>query len=133
MPKLPEPIKAEGNEDVTNRNANDADESSLRKILIVLYCIVQVEEHRDGCTWPSRLFYKVEQHCGCPGGRPQTVVRDPLRLAMMRSGDCCSAKQVYMTCTEDTTMNEDKQCSQRDVTEVDVSRRGAGRTRLMFV
>ena len=42
---------------------------------------------------------------------------DPLRLAVMRSGDRCSAKQVHMTWTEDTTMNEDKQCLQRDVTE----------------
>ena len=84
-------------------------------------------------TWPSHLFYNVEQQCGCPGGRPQTFVRDPLRLAMKMSGDRCSAKQVRMTWTEDTTMNEDKQCLQRDVTEVDVSRRGAGRTCLMFV
>ena len=67
------------------------------------------------------------------GGLPQTVVRDPLRLAMMRSGERCSFKQVFMTWTEDTTMNEDKPCLQRDVTEVDVSRRGAGRTHLMFV
>ena len=83
-------------------------------------------------TWPSHLFYNVEQHCGCPSGRAQTVVRDPW-LALMRSGDRWSAKQVHMTWTEDTTMNEDKQCLQRDVTEVDVSRRGAGRTRLVFV
>ena len=27
-------------------------------------------------TWPSHLFYNVERHCGCPGNRPQTVVRD---------------------------------------------------------
>ena len=58
---------------------------------------------------------------------------NPLRLAMMRSGDRRSAKHVHMTWTEDTTMNEDKQCLQRDVTEVDVSRRSAGKTRLMFV
>ena len=83
-------------------------------------------------AWPSHLFYNVEKHCGCPGGRPQTVVRDPLRLAMMKSRDRCSAKQVHMTWTEDTKMTEDKQRLQR-VTEVDVSRRGAGRTRLMFV
>ena len=37
-----------------------------------------------------------------------TVVREPLRLAMIRSGDRCSAKQVHMTWTEDSTMNEDK-------------------------
>ena len=84
-------------------------------------------------TCPGHLFHNVERHCGCPSGRAQTVVRDPLRLAMMRSGDRCSAKQVHMTWTEDTTMNEDKQCLQRDVSEVDVSRRGAGRTCLMFV
>ena len=101
-----------------------------------MLCIVQVEEHRDGCTgttkskrtWPSQLFFNV-----CPGGRPQIVVRDPLRLAKMRSGHRCSAKQVRVTWTEDTTMNEDKQCLQRGVTEVDVSKRRAGRTRLMFV
>ena len=57
----------------------------------------------------------------------------PLRDAMMRSGDCLSAKQVHMTWMEDATTNEGKQCLQRDVTEVDVSRRGAGRTCLMFV
>ena len=34
---------------------------------------------------------------------------------------------------EDTTMSEDKQCLQRDITEVYVARSGAGRTRVMFV
>ena len=29
-----------------------------------------------------------EQCCGCLGGRPQTVAREPLWDAMMRSGDC---------------------------------------------
>ena len=38
-----------------------------------------------------------------------------------------------MTWMEDATMNEGKQCLQRDVTEADVSRSGAGRTCLMFV
>ena len=38
-----------------------------------------------------------------------------------------------MTWAEDATMSEGKQRLQRDVTEVDVSRRGAGRTCLMFV
>ena len=38
MTKLPEPIQAEGIEDATKRIANDADESSQKKILIVLYC-----------------------------------------------------------------------------------------------
>ena len=38
-----------------------------------------------------------------------------------------------MTWVEVATMYEDKQCLQRDVTEVDVLRRGAGRTCLMFV
>ena len=51
----------------------------------------------------------------------------------MRSGRLVSAKQVHMTWTDDATMNEDKPCLQRDVTEVDVSKRGAGRTCLMFV
>ena len=37
-----------------------------------------------------------------------------------------------MTWVEDATKNEDKQCLQRDVTEVDVSRRSAGRTCLML-
>ena len=74
-----------------------------------------------------------EQCCGCLGGRPQTVAPEPLREAMMRSGDCRFAKQVHITWAEDATMNEGKQCLQRDVTEVDVSRRGAGRTCLMFV
>ena len=66
------------------------------------------------------------------GGRPQSVIRELLRLAMMRSEDRSSAKQVQMTWTEDTTMNEDKKCLQRDVTDVDVSMRGAGRTWSMF-
>ena len=44
-----------------------------------------------------------------------------------------SAKQVHMTWTDHATMNEDMPCLQRDVTEVDVSRRSAGRTCLMFV
>ena len=51
----------------------------------------------------------------------------------MRSGRLVSAKQVQMTWTDVATMNEDKPCLQRDVTEVDVSRRGAGRTCLKFV
>ena len=38
-----------------------------------------------------------------------------------------------MTWPEDGTMSEGKQRLQRDVTELDVSRRGAGRTCLMFV
>ena len=37
-------------------------------------------------------------------------------------------KQVHMTWVEGATKNEDKQCLRRDVTEVDVSRRRAGRT-----
>ena len=50
----------------------------------------------------------------------------------VRRTDECS-KQVHMTWVEDATKYEDKQCLQRDVTEVDVSRRGAGRTCLMFI
>ena len=76
------------------------------------------------------------------------IARKPLREAAMRSGRLSiaiaggndevgrideSTKQVHLTWVEDATKNEDKQCLQRDVTEVDVSRRGAGRTRLMFV
>ena len=38
-----------------------------------------------------------------------------------------------MTWPEDGTMSEGKQRLQRDVTEVDVSKRSAGRTCLMFV
>ena len=38
-----------------------------------------------------------------------------------------------MTWAEDATMSEGKQCLQRDVTEADVTRRGAGRTCLMLV
>ena len=43
-----------------------------------------------------------------------------------------STKHVHMTWVEDATKYEDKQCLQRDVTEVDVSRRGAERTCLKF-
>ena len=46
----------------------------------------------------------------------------------MRSERPVSAKRV-----QDATVSEGKQCVQRDVTEADVSRRGAGRTCLMFV
>ena len=67
------------------------------------------------------------------GGRPPTVAREPVRDAMMRSRDCCSAKQMHMTWAEDATMSEGKQRLERDVTEVNVSRRGARRTSLMFV
>ena len=44
-----------------------------------------------------------------------------------------STKQVHMTWVEDAAKYEDKQCLQRDVTGVDVSRRGAGRTCLMCI
>ena len=118
-----------------NRIANDADEGSQRKILID--CVVQVEEHRDGCTGTTKSNALGPVICSTTWNSivvaQAAVVRDPLRLAIMRSGDRCSAKQVHMTWTEDTTMNEDKQCLQRDFTEVDVSRRGAGRTCFVFV
>ena len=39
-----------------------------------------------------------------------------------------STKQEHMTWVEDATKYEDKQCLQRDVTEVDVSRRSATNT-----
>ena len=76
------------------------------------------------------------------------IAREPLREATMRSGRPSiaiaggndevgrtdeSTKQLHMTWVEDATKYEDKQCLQRDVTEVDVSRRGAGRTCLMFL
>ena len=76
------------------------------------------------------------------------IPRKPLREATMRSGRLSraiagcndevgrtdeSTKQVHMTWVEDATKYEDKQCLQRYVTEVDVSRRGAGRTCLMFI
>ena len=76
------------------------------------------------------------------------IARKPLREATMRSGRLSTAiagrndeigrtdestKQVRMTWVEDATKYEDKQCLQRDVTEVDVSRRGARRTCLMFL
>ena len=64
----------------------------------------------------------------------QSIVRQLLQDATMRSGELPeSAKHVNVTCADDTTMNEDKQGLQRDVTEVDVSRRGAVRTCLMIV
>ena len=76
------------------------------------------------------------------------VARKPLQEATMRSGRLSiaiagrndevgrtdeSTKQVHMTWAKDSTMNEDKQCLRQDVTEVDVSRKGAGRTCLMFI
>ena len=65
------------------------------------------------------------------------IARKPLREATMRSGRLSiaiaggngevgrtdeSTKQVHITWVEDATKYEDKQCLQRDVTEVDVSR-----------
>ena len=76
------------------------------------------------------------------------IARKPLREAAMMSGRLSiaiaggndevgrtdeSTKQVHMTWVEDASKNEDKQCLQRDVTEDEVSRRGAGRTCLVFV
>ena len=76
------------------------------------------------------------------------IARRPLREGKMRSGRLSvavagrndevgrtdeSTKQVHMTWVEDATKYEDKQRLQRDVTEVDVSRRGAGRTCLVFI
>ena len=75
------------------------------------------------------------------------IARKPLREATMRSGRLSmaiaggndevgrtdeSTKQVHMTWVEDATKYEDKQCLQRDVAEVDISKRSAGRTCLMF-
>ena len=52
----------------------------------------------------------------------------------MRSGGLSeSAKHVNVTCADDTTMNEDKQCLQRDVTESRCLERGAVRTCLVIV
>ena len=68
------------------------------------------------------------------------IVRKPLREETMMSGRLSiaiagrndevgrtdeSTKQMHMTWVEDAAKFEDKQCLQRDVTEVDVSRRGA--------
>ena len=76
------------------------------------------------------------------------IARKPLREATRRSGRLSmaiagrndevgradeSTKQVHTTWVEDASKYDDKQRLQRDVTEVDVSRRGAGRTCLMFV
>ena len=46
--------------------------------------------------------------------------------------DCRSAKHVHVTCTKDATMNESNVFSETSL-ELDVSRRGTGRTCLMFV
>ena len=76
------------------------------------------------------------------------IARKSLREATMRSGRLSianeggndevgrtdeSTKQVHMTWAENATKYEDKQCLRRDVIEVDVSRRDAGRTCLMFI
>ena len=76
------------------------------------------------------------------------IARKPFQEATMRSGRLSiaiagridevrktdeSTKQVHMTWVEDATEYEDKQCRRRDVTEVDISRRVAGRTCLMFI
>ena len=74
------------------------------------------------------------------------IARKPLRKATVRSGRLSKAiagrndevgrtdestKQVHMTWVEDPTKYEDKQCLQRNVTEVDVSRReGCGKNML---
>ena len=108
-----------------------------------------LENNEVDCTWPSHLFCM--EQCGAALWLPiaaahRLIARNPLREAAMRSGRLstviaggsdevgrASAKQVHMTWVEDATINEDKQCLQRDVTEVDVSRRGAGRKNMLDV
>ena len=70
--------------------------------------------------------------------REATMLSGRLSIAIARGNDEVgrtdeSTKQVHMTWVEDATKYENKQCLQRDVTEVDVSRRCAGRTCLMFI
>ena len=90
------------------------------------------------CTWPGPSFLSTHETTRSSVVVAWVAARRPLfesqlRDAMMRSGDCRSAKQVHTTWPEDVTMSEGKQSFQRDVTEADVSRRGAGRTCLMLV
>ena len=134
--------------------------NAFRRRRSCMYCVQRNGQwdggRREGCTGMTKStaigpvicssWNNAEQRCGCPGGRPQTDCSHPLRKAAMgrlsmaiaggsdevgRTDE--SAKQVHMTWVEDAAMNEDRQCLQRDVTEVDVSRRGAGRTCLMFI
>ena len=73
------------------------------------------------------------------------IARKPLREATMRSGTLSiviagcndevgrtdeSTEEVHMTWVEDATKYEDKQCLQRDVIEVDVSKRRCGKNML---
>ena len=82
----------------------------------------------------ARSSVIAEQRCGCPGGRPQTDCSQVVAGCNDEVGRTDEpTKQVHMTWVEDATKYEDKQCLQRDVTEVDVSRRGAGRTCLMLL
>ena len=75
----------------------------------------RVQERADGCSMRSgRLSIAIA------GGNDEVG----------RTNE--STKQVHMTGVEDATKYEDKQCLQRDFTEVDVSRRGAERTCLKF-
>ena len=78
----------------------------------------------------TRTCDRAEQCCGCPGGRPFSVAREPLREAMRRSGRLSEAiagrneevgttadpPSMRVTCAEDAAMNEGMQCFQRDVT-----------------
>ena len=64
-------------------------------------------------------------------GRPHSIARELLQDATMWSGGLSeSAKHVNVTCAEDTTVNEDKQCLQRDVTESRCLEEGCGKNML---
>ena len=119
----------------------------------------EMEKHREGCTGMTKstaigpVICSSWKQCGAAlwfaqAAAHRLIARKPLREAAVRSGRLSiaiaggndevretvgSAKQVPLTWVEDATMNKNKQCLQRDVTEVDVSRRGAGRTCLMFI
>ena len=106
---------------------------SSREDVCVAYSETDDEEHREGCTgndavdctWPGDLSWALMRQRGAPlwlprrprpeTECPQTAAGDsdevgktdePLREAMMRSGDCRSAKQARMTWTEDAAMSE---------------------------
>ena len=93
----------------------------------------QSRSHLARYTSREHLSEDTERRCALPK-RPPTHCRSKAIAGCYdevgRTDDTPSSWTTWM---EDTTMSEDKQCLQRDITEVYVSRRGAGRTCLMFV
>ena len=103
MPRMSDPIRAVGNEKRLPTLPTKA--AVMRSSL---YCTEQSDKEEDEATkskavclvtflttmWSSVVVAQAAAH--------RLIARNPLRLAMVRSGDWRSVKQVHMTWTEDT-------------------------------